>query len=726
MTNFVPKLPLTIPLFLVFNTILLAQEPIVFDGILSPDEWKAAQHYTIQYEINPGNNVPSPYQTDVFVTYTKTHLYVGFDAYIPPDKLRSAIRNRDEGFNDDFVMIGIDTYGDGRNLIAIGSNAEGSQVDLKMGADGNDDSSYDLNFESKASKSDKGYQVELKMPFNELQFDQQDQLRWKLLLYRKTYANGNESQNIDFPIDRNNSCFPCQAQIVYELNDIRPQKRFNLLPYVFDGKGGERGDDGIVFDPARFNVGLSGLMDLSNATTLEYTLNPDFSQVEADVSQIQVNETFALYYPERRPFFNEGKDIINTQLQTVYTRAINQPLFSTKMIHQDQKNRVYWLTAFDDKTAYLIGGENQSEFGEGGRNFANILRYQRIFDQGSHLGFMTTNRLLKDGGYDHTLGLTAQFRFLEKYTTALEWNNSLTQEPTNDWIEVPDIIAGKTLTLDGEKLKGNALTFEVARNTQNWNSALSFEQSSPHYRSPLGFSPRTALRTLGAEHSYQHYFKDKFVRQMNWEIEGELTYNYWGVRKLSALYLGTYMEMAANLRTNISYGHFFNEEFRGFNPTHLRQLSMYIGYNPSEVLRFNFFVRKGKNIGYNLDDLAVGNSLNLFFSNSIQFNDNLILSTRIRYSELKNQTDNSLYFKGYIARANLNYQFNNALSLRLVGEYNDFSQQFFVQPLLKWNPKPFTIFYVGGNNNYQRLDEYQGYVIETAQFYLKFQYLFRL
>ena len=68
--------------------------------------------------------------------------------------------------------------------------------------------------------------------------------------------------NLDFPIDRNNSCFPCQAQILYELNDIRPQKRFNLLPYVFAGKGGERGDDGFVFDPAHFYLKIQYLFRL--------------------------------------------------------------------------------------------------------------------------------------------------------------------------------------------------------------------------------------------------------------------------------------------------------------------------------------------------------------------------------------------------------------------------------------------------------------------------------
>ena len=69
------------------------------------------------------------------------------------------------------------------------------------------------------------------------------------------------------------------------------------------------------------NVGLSGLFDLNSVTSLEFALNPDFSQVEADVSQVNANTTFALFFPERRPYFNEGNEIINTELNTVYTRT---------------------------------------------------------------------------------------------------------------------------------------------------------------------------------------------------------------------------------------------------------------------------------------------------------------------------------------------------------------------------------------------------------------------
>ena len=174
--------------FLIFNYLLLLslnlfsqQELPVFDGIVNQAEWENANFFEINYEISPGNNIPAPYPTEVFITYSETELYVGFIAYADMEKLRSSVRNRDEGFQDDNVFIGIDTYGDGRYMIGIGANPEGNQLDVKLLSSGNDDVSYDLNFESKASKHEDSYHVELKIPFSVLQFKQASLMEWKIL-----------------------------------------------------------------------------------------------------------------------------------------------------------------------------------------------------------------------------------------------------------------------------------------------------------------------------------------------------------------------------------------------------------------------------------------------------------------------------------------------------------------------------------------------------------------
>ena len=713
---------LLFPLLIFHSLVNSETPPINFDGRLDPQEWENAQKFTIDYEISPGNNSPSPYKTIAYIKYSSEYLWVGFDAEANPKTLRSALRNRDEAFSDDIVMIGIDTFGDGRYMVAVGANAEASQVDLKFMPNGNDDSSYDVSFESKAVKTDKGYQVELKIPFSSFQFKNAPELVWKVLLYRSTYANGVRSQNINFPIDLNNTCLPCQTPEKITLKNIKPKKRRNFLPYAFGGVSGERETSKLTYGKGNYNIGLGGLLDISNVTTFEYTINPDFSQVEADVSQINANTTFALYFPERRPFFNEGNDLINTALQTVYTRAINQPFVSTKMIHQGEKQQFYWLSAYDSKTAYLIGAENRSYFGKGEENFSNILRYQRTFKQGSNIGFLTTNRFLKGGGMDNTFGILGQFRFLKSYSLGFEWNKSLTKEAINDWIDSDDMIGNTTVALDGESFNGDALNFRLQRNTTHWVSELEYQHSSPNYRTPLGFSVNNSLRSLEFEQGYQYFFKEQFIKKLFVAAEMETRFNYNGLQKFSELGLSAYIELDKNIRSEINFSNAFNEEFKGFNANSLLKFSWWVQLNPSEAIRINVFSEFGESIGYNLDDLAVGNSLFFGTFNSFQLSDKFRISPSLRYSELRNKLDNSLYYKGYIARLNINYQFNNNLSFRLVGEHNDFDKKFFIQPLLKWNPNPFTIFYLGGNSGFSKLDS-NAFQVSATQFYMKFQYL---
>lgn len=188
-----------------------------------------------------------------------------------------------------------------------------------------------------------------------------------MVLARNTFTNDTRSQSINFPIDRNNPCVVCQTPAEIVLKDIEAKNRVNLLPYVFGGLSGERNNNQFDYGKPLGNIGLSGLFDLNSVTSLEFALNPDFSQVEADVSQVNTNTTFALFFPERRPYFNEGNEIINANLNTVYTRTINDPLASTKLIHQGDNQRIYWLAAYDQASPTLLQAKTDRSPGKGAK-----------------------------------------------------------------------------------------------------------------------------------------------------------------------------------------------------------------------------------------------------------------------------------------------------------------------------------------------------------------------
>ena len=701
--------------------------PIEFDGVVGEEEWKEAQTFSMDYEINPGDNSPAPHPTKAFVHYSATHLYVGFIAYADMTNLRSSIRNRDEGFQDDNVQIGIDTYGDGRYMILLGTNPEGNQIDGKLLPDSEDE--YDLNFESKASKHADSYHVELKIPFNVLPFKQENKMRWKVVFVRTTFTDDTRSQSINFKLNRNRPCFICQTPTEIVLENIEAKNRVNLLPYVFGGLSGERNDAGFNYGKPKGNVGLSGLFDLNSVTTLEFALNPDFSQVEADVSQINANTTFALFFPERRPYFNEGNEIINSELNTVYTRTINDPFASTKLIHQGDNQRLYWLTAYDQSSPYLIAGENESYTGQGGEAFSNILSYQRTFEQGAYIGLLSTNRIYKDGGNGHTLGVNGILQFSELYSLNFEINGNLIKEPQQDWISSSNSIEGKTVALDGEEKKGNAIFVALSRNTRNWNTDFYYQHFSPHYETPLGFVTQNSIRNMEFTHSYTHFPKEKDALIQLFQISGgsELTFNFNRLRKYFDVFGNAFIRWKGNFRTSVNFIHIINEEFEGFVGHNMSELSVFNGYSPNEKINLRAFISVSKSLRYDTENPGVGRSLFAGTFNNFQLTEKLRISPSLRYSEFRLNGAETLDFKGYIARVNINYQFNQDLSFRLVGEYNDFDDSFFVQPLLKWNPNPFTIFYIGGTNGYSRIEAMtDNFHINDAQLYFKFQYLFDL
>jgi hypothetical protein len=702
-----------------------AQSPLI-DGIVHLNEWSSAENFSIDYEVDPANNAPATFKTQVYVTNTQTDLLVGFIAMADMKNIRSSIRNRDELDMDEIVAIGIDTYGDGRSMIVLGANPEGSQFDLKILPDGSEND-YNLQFETKSSKYEDRYHVEFKIPIRNFSFSEKDIHHWKVVFGRNTYVNSVRKQLLSLPIDRSNPCVICQSNDEIVLTNLVSKKRINILPFLYGGQSGSQNDDG-EFKQGSFreDIGMSGLFDLSNTTILEFALNPEFSQVEADVTQIDANETFALFYPEQRPYFNEGNDIIRSNQDAVYTRSINDPLASTKLIHQGQKQRIYWLAAYDQNAPYLVAGENKSYSGEGNEAWANIFSYQRILNQGNHLGIMTTNRFFVDGGNGQLAGLNGLIGIGNNIDLNFEFNYTSIEEPTKDWIDSTEKQGGKTVALDGETKTGNGLDIRLSRANDNWSSTLIYTQYSPLFEAPLGFITQNDLRSFVFHQQHVRYPKStsSLIQNFSANLEGVLNYNIIGTQKFAGIEASSRIVWRKNFRTGVELDHTFMENYEGFIGKSFTEFSMWNNYNPSEAVSIGAFFSVGEELWYDEDDPAIGDSFYAGSFSTFQPNSNLRIRTTIRYGQLRNKNDQSLYFKGYLARSTINYQFNNNLSFRLISEYNAFDDELFMQPLLKWSPNAFTVFFVGGNNGYSRSNTKEQLHLNDSQVYLKFQYLF--
>ncbi|MGB1992275.1 MAG: hypothetical protein ACPHRI_00880 [Flavobacteriaceae bacterium] len=716
-------------LFLLICINLYAQSPLI-DGVVDSLEWAGASRFSIGYEIEPADNTAAPYNTDVFITTTPTDILVGFIAEADMSNLRSSVRSRDQINDDENVAIGIDIYGDGRSMIVLGSNPEGSQFDIKILPDGSNDD-YNMAFETFASKHKDSYHVEFRIPIRNFSFSSDDIQRWKLVFGRNSYVGTIRTQFLSFPYDRTNPCVVCQSTDELVLRNISIKKRASLLPYVYAGQSGERNDNNdFIQNPIKGDIRLSGLFDLNRNTFVEFAINPDFSQIEADVSQIDVNETFALFYPERRPYFNEGNDIIVSEQNAVYTRSIYNPIASSKLIRQGKNQRIYWLSAYDQNAPYLVAGQNKSYSGEGKEAWSNILGYQQVFEQGQRIGLLSTNRFFKDGGHGQLFGINGLIGLTKTIDLNFEYNFSTLEEPISSWIDSSAVEGGKTVALDGETKNGSGLSVILTRNTNNWTSNLSYDYLTPNYEAPLGFITQNDLQTLNFNQRYTYFPKDKssLIQNLNAEANGSLDYTIDGLPRFAGLYFVSRIVWRKNFRTGTEFYHTIKEVFEGFTGRSITGFGMWNNYNPNKAISIGAFFSVGEEFWYDEDNPAVGNHLYTGTFTTIQPNSKLRIRTTIRYGQLKSKVDQSIYFSGALTRTTVNYQFNNNLSFRLVGEHNSFDDKFFIQPLLKWNPNPFTVFYAGGSHGYRRPEVNpsveKDFELENSQLYLKFQYLF--
>ena len=727
-----------------FKAILVAQEryipqkindnEIVLDGIIKAEEWKGAIEIDLDFEVNPGSNIDPQEKTTAYVLYTDTHLYLAFYAYADSENIRASVRSRDDFgmISDDFVLVRFDTYTDARNNYLLLANAFGSQLDARainaLTDEERYDASFNLEYETQGAIVADGYQVEFKIPFSSLPFPNGKDQEWNFNLTRQAFRNGIPIDLRSQPFDRTDPCQVCQTTDKLVLKDVVIEKRKEFLPFVAAGLYGEKQsvNGSLNYGKVQPNVGLGMNFDLNKNATLEITLNPDFSQVEADVTQIDINSAVALEYPERRPFFNRRTDIVKFTNGVFYSRSINNPLISTKVISQGKKERIYFLTALDQNSVYQIAGEDRSYLGQGEESFVNIFRYQRFINKNSRVGLLSTNRYFKNGGYGNIFGTDGWFLFSKNLRLTYEFFFNFNEEPNADWIDTEDTIENRSIALNQERFKGSALYAQLYRNTENWKSYFSIRGISPNYQADVGFVVNNNRQWATLYHTYQNFPNKKGLQFFSIGGKADIIYTYQDYLKVISidgiLSLNTYFNTSINYTYDMdAFKNYLGRDYRNVGKSELD-----ISSNPSESFSLNFNMTFGRDLAYNEEVPEIGRELTLFLMPGFQLSNKLKLSPSIRFARLKNLKTGENYFNGSISRFSARYQFNNFFNIRLISEYNSFTEQFFIQPLIQWNPNPSTVFYIGGNQNSLNdfNDElYSLFRVDQTQIFLKFQYL---
>ena len=306
-----------------------AQGEIRVDGELSDAGWQGAAVIDQFWETRPGDNLPPKVKTTAWVTYDERHLYIGLRCEDPePRSIRAPFVERDEVVGtDDNVAILLDTRGDGQTAFELRVSPRGQQGDAIFNdASQNEDFAPDLFYDTAARVTSFGWAAEMRIPFSSLRYPKRDAQQWRILVWRN-YPRDHRYAIHSRPIPRGSDCFVCHAQPLVGLAGLPGAGGLVLAPYASGQQVSAAPAPGDPLgDPERTgDVGLDVKWQPSAGHAIDATLNPDFSQVESDVAQIAVNNRFALFYPEKRPFFMEGVELFDTPVQAVYTRTITSP-----------------------------------------------------------------------------------------------------------------------------------------------------------------------------------------------------------------------------------------------------------------------------------------------------------------------------------------------------------------------------------------------------------------
>jgi hypothetical protein len=399
------------------KAVLFATPPVI-DGKLDDEVWKTAVVLKDFYQIQPGDNLIPENRTEVRLGYDARFLYIAFYCFDDPAKVRANIAKRDNIWDDDYVGILFDTFNDQRRAYEFDFNPLGVQADGIWTEGQGEDFSLDLVMESKGMVTTDGYTIEVAIPFKSLRYVAGKDKMWGIHFWRRT-KRLNNSLDMWIPMDRDKNSWLAQAGKLTGLEGISTERTLELIPSLTISETGKRKtalpfnslagtpDPGrFVNEPVDFDPGLTGKYTLTPTVTLDFTLNPDFAQVESDQLVVTANQRFPIFFEEKRPFFLEGIDIFNTQISAVHTRAIVDPDYAVKLTGKLNRNTFGVLLASDNAPG---------NFNEDDRTNPNVFPgIQRFVDKNAAIGIL---RLKRDvGKSDSFIGfLTTYRRFVDEY-----------------------------------------------------------------------------------------------------------------------------------------------------------------------------------------------------------------------------------------------------------------------------------------------------------------------
>jgi hypothetical protein len=736
----------------------ISDPDISVDGRLEEAVWEQAAVLDGFSQYEPTEGILGTQITEILTFYSDDAIYFGIRAFdTEPDLILARLTERDRSFSDDWVRLMLDTFDDQRQAYVFYVNPLGIQSDglwiegIERRGSVSIDFNPDFIWESDGQVTDWGWQVEIRIPYLSLRFRDASVQEWGFNVAREIQRDGYKESWAPLTADISNAL--SQSGRLVGLTDVRPKRLVEINPEAWGKLPGEAVDGEIVRDDLDPEFGLNARLGITPNLILDATYNPDFSQVEADVDRVTVNERFALFFPEKRPFFLEGTEIFNTPQRLVYTRTVADPLLGAKVTGKVAGVQLGYLGSVDEGPVSLYGGENRAVF--------NFLRARQDLGASSTLGILYTDRTLESGaGYNRVVGADTRLQLGSAHT--------LTAQAAASW------------TLDDpseSRYEGSLVSAQVERSGRALRWQARFLDVSSDFRARSGFIQRIGDTETAASVGYTWYRPPgSFLERYGFETRVNAFFDhedFWDGRDPEEAELefqpNLYFRGSRLLWTilRVGYFRFQEEDYDGYEvrlpdgsvvpyelPDPLTSM-LAVGVLPrfrinnAVTLNGTLFAREVPiyaegSAGY---EFQIGPEIQLSPTAQLQ------LDLRHTYSRIWRSETDRTFSTANISRIKAQYQFTRSFLARVVAQYNLLEQAPLIDPttggsilvdgelqeevdrgvaeaqvLASYEPSPGTIFYLGysramaGTATWvmRRLDPV------ADSFFLKVSYLFRL
>jgi hypothetical protein len=487
-----------------------ATGPITIDGDLADAGWQGALKSETWYETNPGDNTEPKVKTIGYMTYDDRFFYAAIQSFDKPSDIRAQLGDHDglSGNSDDFSGVILDTRNDGKTAMEFFVNASGTQYDAALDdASGNEDSSPDLFWDSAVKRTAEGWVAEIRIPFSSLRYEQKNPQVWGIILYRNI-PRERRYQLFDHKLPRGSNCFVCNYNKVGGFEGLPTGGHIVAAPYVTASENGSlrgNGDNRLLNRPAKGDGGIDVKYTPNEHTALDATLNPDFSQIESDVAQILTNQRFAIFFPEKRPFFLERVELFSTPIQAVYTRTITSPRWGMRGSGNYGHDSYTMLVAQDrGGGSVIIPSATGSTFASQDFGATDAIgRWRHDFGGKSFASFLFTDREYAGGGHNRVLGPDVQWKPNETDTFTGQFLVSQSRTPVR-----PD----RSSEWDGRNLSSFGTDVWWSHTNPKVDLYSEFKDFGDDFRADQGFLPQVGYRSNYGEGGYTMRPKGFFSR----------------------------------------------------------------------------------------------------------------------------------------------------------------------------------------------------------------------